>query len=147
MEGYYYDNFALDYDLKRRKPWKPLENNISYLKERNYSFNGINLDLGCANGRNFKLFKNSRNKIVGIDNTIDFLKIACLNLRDPSQYEKRDSNNIQTILADVRYLPIRPNIVQNMFSIATIHHVKRKDARKKVLEQIQLSVPNIKLMT
>ena len=136
MEGYNYDNFALDYDLKRRKPWKPLEDFVSYLKEKNYSFNGINLDLGCANGRHFKLFKNLKNKIVGIDNSFDFLKIASLNLRDPNQYEKRDSYNIQTILADVRYLPLRPNVIQNMFSIATIHHIKGKDARKKVLGQM-----------
>lgn len=136
MEGYYYDNIALDYDLKRRKPWKALENFISYLKEKGYSFNGINIDLGCANGRHFKLFKNSENKIIGIDNSIDFLKIASLNLRDPTQHDKKESNNIHTILADVRYLPLRPDVIQNMFSIATIHHIKSKDARKKVLKQM-----------
>ena len=64
MDGYYYDNIALDYDLKRRKPWRALENFLSYLKEKGYSFNGINIDLGCANGRNFKLLKNSKNTIM-----------------------------------------------------------------------------------
>jgi SAM-dependent methyltransferase len=136
MEGYYYDNIALDYDLKRKKPWKALESFVSYIEEKEYSFNGINLDLGCANGRHFKLFKSSTNKIIGIDNSIDFLRIAHRNLRDLSQYEKKDSNNIQTILGDVRSLPLRPDIIQNMFSIATIHHIQSKDTRKKVLEQM-----------
>lgn len=136
MESYYYDNFALDYDLKRRKPWRALEDFLSYLVEKGYSFNGINLDLGCANGRNFKLLKNSKNVIIGIDNSIDFLKIACTNIRDPAQYMKKDSNAIHTILGDIRYLPLRMDVVQNMFSIATIHHVKGRDARKEVLKQM-----------
>ena len=140
MEGYYYDKIALDYDLKRRKPWKSLQNFVAYLKEKGYSFNGINVDLGCANGRNFNIFKNSQNKIVGIDNSIDLLQIAQTNLRDPTQYDKRDSNNIQIILADIRNLPIRPNIIHNMFSIATIHHVKSKNARDNVLKQIHHSI-------
>jgi len=136
MEGYYYEKIALDYDLKRRKPWKPLEDFISYLKVKGYSFNGINLDLGCANGRHFKLLKNSKNKIVGIDNSNDFLKIACTNLKDATQYEKKDSNNIQTILADIRQLPLRPDVIHNVFSIATIHHIKSKAARKYLLNEI-----------
>jgi len=136
MEGYYYDNIALDYDLKRRKPWKALESFVSYLKEKGYSFNGINVDLGCANGRHFKLFKSSTNKIIGIDNSIDFLRIACLNLRDSTQHGKKESNNIQTILGDVRNLPLRPDVIQNMFSIATIHHIQSKSTRKKVIEQM-----------
>ena len=136
MEGYYYDKIALDYDLKRRKPWNSLEKFVAYLKEKGYSFNGINVDLGCANGRNFNIFKNSKNKIVGIDNSIDLLQIARTNLRDPTQYDKRDSNNIQIILADIRKLPVRPNVIQNMFSIATIHHVRSKNLRDKVLKQM-----------
>jgi len=140
MKGYYYDNFALDYDLKRRKSWKPLENFVTYLKEKGYSFNGINIDLGCANGRNFKLFKNSKNKIIGIDSSLDLLQIANTNLRDHTQYDKRESSNIQLILADIRNLPIRPNIIHNIFSIATIHHIKSKEARNNILKQILESI-------
>jgi len=136
MEGYYYENIAHDYDLKRKKPWKALEDFISYLKEKGYYFNGINLDLGCANGRHFKLFKSSTNKVIGIDNSIDFLRIACLNLRDLSQYGRKESNNIQPILGDVRNLPLRPDVIQNMFSIATIHHIQSKSTRKKAIDQM-----------
>ena len=136
MQGYYYDKIAIDYDLKRRKPWKALENFLSSLKDKGYSFNGIILDLGCANGRNFILFKNSINKIIGIDNSIEFLKIALKNLRDPSQYNIEASQNIYLILGDLKNLPLRANTIRNTFSIAAIHHVKSKSARKKMMKQI-----------
>ena len=41
MEDYYFNQIANDYHLKRKEAWKPLEEFMSFLKERNYNLKGI----------------------------------------------------------------------------------------------------------
>ncbi|TFG01280.1 MAG: hypothetical protein EU540_04055, partial [Promethearchaeota archaeon] len=103
MKSYYYNKIAKDYDIKRKKPWKALEHFLSYLAEKNYAFKGYCIDLGCANGRNFKLIKNSSNKLIGIDKSLEFLKIAHEELNRSTHYSKFDSNNIQLILGGLKH--------------------------------------------
>ncbi len=136
MEDYYFDKIARDFHLKRKKPWKPLEFYLKHLKNNGYNFRGYCIDLGCANGRHFKLFKNKDNKLIGIDLSIEFLRIANENLKDPKEYSKIEKNNIQLIQADLVNLPIRENSIHNIFSIATIHHVKNKDERAKAIQSL-----------
>lgn len=136
MRSYYYNKIAHDYHIKRKKPWKALENFLSYLAEKKYTFTGYCIDLGCANGRNFKSFKNSNNKLIGIDKSLEFLNIARDELNNSTQYSKIDSTNIQIILGGLKHIPIRTSSIQNIFSIATIHHIKGKTERKKVLTHI-----------
>ena len=136
MEDYYFDKIARDYHYKRRKPWKPIEYYLKHLIERGYTFSGYTIDLGCANGRHFKLFKNNNNKLIGIDLSIEFLNITKKNLKDIEVYSKEEQNNIQIIHADLKNLPIRENIIQNIFSIATIHHVKDKAEREKAIKDL-----------
>lgn len=136
MEYLSYNSFARDYHLKRKKAWKPLENYFDILKERKYKFKGNCLDLGCANGRHFKIFKNPSNKLIGIDNSQAFLKIALESLRDSLKYSKSELLNIQLILGDLNYIPIRAKCIQNIFSIAAIHHIKGKSKRKNVIKQL-----------
>lgn len=137
MEDHNYNHIAKDYHSKRRKPWRPLEFFITYLEHKKYNFGGICLDLGCANGRNFKILGTSPKKLVGIDLSLEFLKIANNDLKNSSHYSKTDSNLIQLLLADIRYLPIRKESIQNIFSIATIHHIKNKADRKNLISQIE----------
>ncbi len=127
MTNSIYDFFAEDYHLKRKNPWKALEN---FLFEINIDFPGIIIDLGCGNGRNFKLFKNSKNKLIGIDNSIEFLKIAQNNLKSDVI---DDINCIGLILGEISNLPIRPNSINNIFSIAAIHHVRDKSQREEAV--------------
>lgn len=136
MEKYYYDKIAKDYNFKRLKPWKPLEEFLSYLNDKDYSFNGICIDLGCANGRNFKILKNNYNKIIGLDNSIEFLKIAKKNLKNPKEWNKVESGNIDLILGDINFLPIRDRVINTFFSIASIHHIKDKKRRSASISQI-----------
>ena len=76
MKSYYYDNIADDYHQKRKNPWPPLINYLQNQLFQNNEFKGLNLDIGCANGRHFSIFKKRENSIVGIDNSLEFLKIA-----------------------------------------------------------------------
>jgi len=84
------------------------------LIQEDVSFNGYNIDLGCANGRNFKIFLQFNIKLIGIDNSIEFLKIS--------------RNRIATI--------------DNIFSIAAIHHIKNIHNRNHVLKQIYAILNN-----
>ncbi|MHA2129338.1 MAG: class I SAM-dependent methyltransferase [Promethearchaeota archaeon] len=126
---------AHDYHSKRKVPWKPLDFFLGFLKKKGYYFGEITLDLGCANGRNFKILGTPPKKLVGIDISFEFLKIARENLTDSHLYSKFESNFIQLILADIKYLPIRKDSVRNIFSIATIHHIRSKTNRKDLISQ------------
>ena len=137
MEDYYYNKIAGDYSSKRNHPWNSLELFLYQLHDKNYRFNGFCIDLGCGNGRNFRLFKSgTNNKLIGIDNSIEFIKIAREGVLNSIHYPKIEQNNIQFILGDIKYIPIRASSIHTIFSIATIHHIKGKAERKKVMQQI-----------
>ena len=137
MENYSYNKIARDYNLKRKKPWLPLTQFLDQLTQKGYRFNGFCIDLGCANGRHFEIFKaDFNNKLIGVDNSLEFLKIAQDNLKNSTHFSKVELNDIQLILGDLKNIPIRANSIQNIFSIATIHHIKYKSERKRVIDQI-----------
>ena len=135
VEKSVYDAIAKDYHLKKRKPWKAFENFIEFLRKKDYDFSGYTIDLGCANGRNFEVLSNSVT-LIGIDNSFELLNIAKTNLRNFDKSKKDLRNKIHLILSDIRYIPLRFNSVNNIFSIATIHHLKTKSEREKVIAQI-----------
>ncbi|MFX0178765.1 MAG: class I SAM-dependent methyltransferase [Candidatus Hodarchaeota archaeon] len=122
--------------MKRKKPWKDLENFILFLKNKHYKFFGNTIDLGCANGRHFKILSTFSVKLVGIDNSNEFLKIANSQLKNLELNFNVSKITPQLILSDICYLPIREKSFQNIFSIATIHHVHTKSERNKIFSQI-----------
>ena len=124
-----YNGFAKDYDNKRKNPWVPLKKFLEDLEQLNYKFNGIIIDLGCGNGRNLPLFKNSNNVVIGIDKSLKFLHLA------KNRNDLRD-HNIHFLLSDMLALPIRPNSINSIFSIASIHHVMNQSERNLILEFI-----------
>ena len=136
MEENSYDFFAKDYNNKRRYHWRDLESFLRELKDKGVYFNGYNLDLGCANGRNFDLFLRSNSKLIGIDNSIELLRLACARLKKTNNNLNINPKSVYLVLSDVKALPLRPNAITNVFSIATIHHIKKKNQRNYVLSQI-----------
>jgi SAM-dependent methyltransferase len=136
MEEISYDFFAKDYHNKRRYHWKDLELFLRELNEERIRFSGYNLDLGCANGRNFNLFLQSNSKLIGIDNSIELLKLARERLKNSNVNSNVNPKSVYLVLSDVIALPLRPNVITNVFSIATIHHIKKNNQRNYVLSQI-----------
>ncbi len=136
MENSCFNQIAKDYHLKRKKPWRPLIFFLEHLKHKGYTFKGISLDLGCANGRNFKIMNTPPNKLIGLDISLELLKIAKINLKDINQYSQYESNFFQLILGDIRSLPFREKSLHNIYSIATFHHLKKNDIRKNTILQI-----------
>jgi SAM-dependent methyltransferase len=136
MEKNTYDFFAEDYNNKRRYHWKDLESFLKELDKKDFYFNGYNLDLGCANGRNFNLFIKSDSKLVGIDNSIELLKLARDRLKKQNSKSNQYPQYIDLVLSDLKFLPLRPNSIKNIFSIATIHHIRKKIHRIETLQQL-----------
>lgn len=136
MQKNSYDFFAVDYHNKRRHHWKDLEFFLKELYKKGFHFSGYNLDLGCANGRNFDLFLPATSKIVGIDNSIELLKLARERISDQEFKLTINPNNIDLILGDLKSIPLRPSVINNIFSIATIHHIKSTRHRKDVVSQV-----------
>ncbi|NVM17139.1 MAG: class I SAM-dependent methyltransferase [Candidatus Lokiarchaeota archaeon] len=137
-----YDFFAKDYHNKRRYHWKDLEIFLRELDDKGIHFDGYNLDLGCANGRNFDLFLQSNSKLVGVDNSIELLRLARKRLDEQNFKSKFSPKSVSIILSDVRALPLRPNAIKNVFSIATIHHIKRNIHRNEVISQLYSILKN-----
>ncbi len=131
-----YNLIAKDYHLKRKKPWKDFENFILHLKNKYYKFFGNTMDLGCANGRHFEILSTFSQKLIGIDNSNEFLKIATSRSKDLELTFRALKSTPQLILSDICYLPIRPKSFHNVFSIATIHHIHTNLERNKFFSQI-----------
>ena len=121
-----YNGFAKDYDNKRKKPWVPLKIFLEELKQQDYKFNGILIDLGCGNGRNLPLLKNSNNTVLGIDKSLKFLQLTKNN-------KDLHDLNVHFLLSDMLALPIRPNSIDSIFSIASIHHIMNNSDRNLIL--------------
>ncbi|MFX1418239.1 MAG: class I SAM-dependent methyltransferase [Promethearchaeota archaeon] len=136
MEGSSFNKIAEDYHLKRKKPWRPLQFFLQFLNNKGYSFKGRSLDLGCANGRNFKIMSSAPNKLIGMDISPKLLRKANENLKDINQYSHEESVYFQLILGDMTSLPIRQDSIDNIFSIAALHHIKKKFERKRTIFQI-----------
>ncbi len=142
MEKNSYDFFANDYHNKRRYHWKDLEIFLRELADKGIHFHGTNLDLGCANGRNFDLFLHSNSKLVAIDNSIELLRLARNRLEEQNIKSKFNPKSVNIILSDVKFLPLRPNAIKNIFSIATIHHIRRDNHRNDIMSQLYSILKN-----
>ena len=136
MEKNSYAFFAKDYHNKRRYHWKDLEIFLRELNDKGIRFNGYNLDLGCANGRNFDLFLQSNSKLVGIDNSIELLRLARNRLEEKNIKSKIIPKFVSLVLSDVKAIPLRPNAIKNIFSIATVHHIGKNIHRNDVMLQL-----------
>ncbi|TFF88560.1 MAG: class I SAM-dependent methyltransferase [Promethearchaeota archaeon] len=135
MKPEQYNKIAEDYHNKRKYPWRDLQNYINALDPlvRNELLKGTCLDLGCGNGRNFKIFKSKENRLVGLDNSIEFIEIAKNRIEN---FSPKSQNTIDLIVSDMNNLPFRRNTLKNIFSIASLHHVRGKATRKKLVSQI-----------
>ena len=142
MKDYYFNDIAQDYHSKRKKPWKSFIIFLEYLENKNYSFKGVNIDLGCGNGRHFYYLLKRSDVLIGIDNSFELLKISLQSINSKINFKEKSMNKIHIICADLSFLPIRTKSIKNIFSIAAIHHIKSKKAREYGIRQIFNTIQN-----
>ena len=82
------------------------------------------LDLGCGNGRLFKLFENKNIKYAGIDFSEKLIKKA----------KEKYGNYFQ--IADFLNLPFPDDYFDSIWAIAVFHHVPSEKLRLKTLQEI-----------
>ena len=92
--------------------------------------------MGCANGRHFSLLQNDRNRVIGMDNSLEFLRIARERIEKPQKYDLKDGRRLDLLLADIKKPPFRTHGIDHVISVASLHHVKGKENRKKSIQQI-----------
>ena len=136
-----YNKIAQDYNNKRKRPWSDFQIYIENLKNSKFAFDGTIMDLGCANGRHLELLKEPNNKLIGIDNSIEFIDIAQERVKKRFS-DERDYNKIQLILSDMNFLPFRKKSFDTIFSVAVIHHIHNKNLRKEFFSNIHKLLKN-----
>lgn len=114
-----FDKIADHFDKTRNNPWEEV---IDFLK----GCDGSLLDMGCGNGRHLVEAKEMGLDVFGIDVSSELLQIC----------KTKHSPLIDIIRADVKSLPFRDCIFDNLIYIATIHHLQKgriislKEARR-----------------
>lgn len=136
MTESYYNYLAEDYNHKRRKSWKALEDFLQEIGIDKLFYSGYCLDIGCGNGRNFPLISLTSNHIIGLDNSIELLKFAQKNANNQIKKNIETKPHIQLILCSLDLLPIRSKAINGAYVIAVIHHIKGSKNRKLIMQQI-----------
>ncbi|MFW9940982.1 MAG: class I SAM-dependent methyltransferase [Candidatus Thorarchaeota archaeon] len=72
------------------------------------------LDLGCGTGFSSEILVENGFKVIGIDILPDMIFKA---------REKKDKKNLELILADINYLPIKANIIDHIISVSSYNFI------------------------
>jgi ubiquinone/menaquinone biosynthesis C-methylase UbiE len=116
-----YNLIAQDFSSKRKEIWEELLFLFEDLKEGEKV-----LDLGCGNGRWFKIFKEKKIKYIGIDNSEKLIEIA-----------KKNFPEANFLVADALNLPFPENYFDKVFAIAILHHIPSESFRIQFLKQVK----------
>jgi tRNA (uracil-5-)-methyltransferase TRM9 len=114
-----YNLIAKEFSTTRRDIWKELIFLFKDLKEGEKI-----LDLGCGNGRWYKVFKEKKVNYFGVDNSEKLIEIAKENFPDAKFFVGNALN-----------LPFQDDFFDKVYSIALLHHIPSEDFRIKVLKE------------
>jgi len=114
-----YNLIAKEFSATRKEIWEELKFLFENLKEREKV-----LDLGCGNGRWYKVFKEKKVDYFGIDNSEKLIEIAKENFPDAKFF-----------VGDALNLPFQDDFFDKVYSIALLHHIPSEDFRIKVLKE------------
>jgi len=114
-----YNLIAKEFSATRKEIWEELKFLFEDLKEGEKV-----LDLGCGNGRWYRVFKEKRVDYFGIDNSEKLIEIA-----------KENFPEAKFFVGDALSLPFQDNFFDKVYSIALLHHIPSEDFRIKVLKE------------
>jgi ubiquinone/menaquinone biosynthesis C-methylase UbiE len=125
-----YDEIADDFDPTRPHPWPETVEFVKILHK------GIRiLDLGCGNGRNSVFLAEQAFQVVGIDFSVNMLKIAT-----QKSIEIKNENRPTFIQADIMELPFRSSTFDAALFIAALHHIPNESYRLRAMEELYRSL-------
>jgi len=114
-----YNLIAKEFSATRKEIWEELEFLFKDLKEGEKV-----LDLGCGNGRWYKVFKEKKVDYFGLDNSEKLIEIA-----------KENFPEAKFFVGDALELPFPGNFFDKVYSIALLHHIPSEEFRIKVLNE------------
>ncbi|MBU1446034.1 class I SAM-dependent methyltransferase [Patescibacteria group bacterium] len=116
-----YQSITSDFSNTRNWLWPEFEFFKKYIKE-----DGHLIDFGCGNGRFFEFVKDMKNlKYTGIDNNPKFIKIA-----------QKNYTSTNFLVGDFTDIP-RVSKADNVFAIASFHHIPSLELRKKSIQSLK----------
>jgi len=115
-----YNLIADEFSVTRQEIWPEL----AFLVEDYLTEGEKVLDLGCGNGRWFKLFQKKKIDYVGVDFSEELIKVA-----------KRNYPQAKFQTADILKLPFPDNCFDKIYSIAVLHHIPSEELRLKSLKE------------
>jgi tRNA (uracil-5-)-methyltransferase TRM9 len=114
-----YNLIAKEFSATRKEIWEELKFLFENLKEGDKV-----LDLGCGNGRWYRIFKEKKVDYFGLDNSEKLIEIA-----------KENFPEAKFFVGDALNLPFQDNFFDKVYSIALLHHIPSEDFRIKVLKE------------
>lgn len=113
-----YKKISPKYTRVKRRPWKDFRKYMNKISEL-YSLpsSGILVDIGAGNSRNLLHFDSSRLQFIATDISFELLQ-ASVDIHTGNHF---------TINNDMKSLSLRSNFADLVLSIATIHHLRKKE--------------------
>jgi len=119
-----WDAIAKSFDETRKKPWKECIEFIEKLPRESTV-----ADVGCGNGRHLIYCAECFSKAIGVDFSINLLKIA--------RKKMSEKRNVELVQANAVYLPFKDDSIDHILFIATLHNIKGRGNRVKSLSEIK----------
>ena len=118
-----YDFLAKNFSETRNRNWPEIEKLTSYTREGDKI-----LDLGCGNGRLYKILKNKEIEYTGVDISKKLIEIAKKELSD------QESTQPKFFVGDALNLLLKNHEFDIIFAIAFLHHIPSKTLQLRVLK-------------
>ncbi len=126
-----WDDIAESFDKTRQKPWKEVVEFIDTIPETSNV-----LVLGCGNARHIIPCIKRCSRVVGVDISIELLKIAKENIN------KVSDENYVLLNADNTQLPLKNETFDVVLYIASIHNIPGRENRLKSLFEVKRVLKN-----
>jgi len=113
-----YDLLAKEFSATRNQNWPEVSKLIKYVKKGDKV-----LDLGCGNGRLYKILKNKEVEYIGVDISKKLIEIA-----------RKNYPKTRFLVADALNLSFLKSSFDLIFAIAFLHHIPSKTLQLRVLK-------------
>jgi len=121
-----WDAIAKSFDVTRRKPWKEVIDFIEKIPKSSFV-----ADIGCGNGRHLIPCAQHCKKVIGIDISIELLKIV------QKKLDKTNLTNVNLVHSDIVNMPFEDNVFDYVLFIASLHNIKDRDRRITALKEVK----------
>lgn len=133
-----YEYISEDWANKRKRVWTDLETELQEMIINRPKYR-ICLDAGSGSGRNIQIFLKIAELIIALDISERQINALCEDYIDSIPILEEKENNtirINPIMADISHPPFRPNSIDFIASISTIHHIRGKKNRISCLNEL-----------